>query len=69
MGVLHRQSHDATGAGADAKGRDEDSCGDFDAEGHDGEGSLYDQRDCDHAHDVERLRAGVKRADARVGIW
>jgi len=69
MRVLHGQSHDAAGACADAKRRDEDSRGDFDAEGHDGEGSLYDQRDCDHAHDLERLFARVKHAEARVGIW
>ena len=69
MRVLHRQSDDATGACADAEGRDEDPRGDFDAEGHDGESSLYDQRDCDHAHDGEGLRAGIERAEARVGIW
>jgi hypothetical protein len=68
MGILHCQSHDTAGACANAKGRDKDARGDFDAEGHDGEGSLYDQCDSDHAHDLECLFAGVNHAETGVSI-
>ena len=66
--VLYGQPNDPAGACADTKGRDKNTSRDLDAERHNGEGSLNDERNRDHPHNRERLRAGVEHAEARVGI-
>ncbi len=40
----------------------------LDAEGHDGEDSLNDHRDHNHAHDLKRMSARIEDAETRVSI-